>query len=161
MSAPAVTGGAWTTANTETAMCLWEAALELRERLPELQRSWRANGTSAMRHAIMALVDECEASWEAARVAGTENEPYDWEHCPAFLIERFGPLAEPAGTYRPELVAAFRDGARALAAAALPDKLEVNDDAVVRECEGDGVLVQCWLYVHDTERASMAGEATS
>lgn len=89
--------------NVETAMCLWEALIEdlhgsrgprsqtLAEMLIE------ENGTTAARHTVMAWIEECEASWNAAREAGTEQEPYDWEHCPAFLSrklrERFPDLA--------------------------------------------------------------------
>lgn len=79
-------------ANMETAMCLWEAALDLRDRLPTLHEEWERAGTVPIRHAIIALVPDCEAAWVAARAAGTEQEPYDWEHCPAFLISKYGPL---------------------------------------------------------------------
>jgi hypothetical protein len=62
------------------------------------------------------------------------------------------------GPYSPELAEAFRSGARQMGDEALSDKIEVPADAVVRECEGDGALVQCWLYVHDIERAALPGE---
>jgi len=76
-------------ANVETAMCLWEAALELRDDLPNLDARWEEIGTVALRHEIMALIEPCEVAWNAARAAGTEQIPFDWEHCPAFLREHF------------------------------------------------------------------------
>jgi len=90
---------AFTEANLETAMCLWEAALELRDQMPAMDEAWEEAGTSAFRHRIIAMVPACEAAWEADRKAGTEQVPYDWEHCPAFLRQQFADdsdLAEAA-----------------------------------------------------------------
>lgn len=98
----------FTEANVETAMCLWEAALELRNYptagIPAknytpkerssvlLDNLWERDGTVTMRHTIISWVPECEAEWEADREKGTELVPYDWEHCPAFLERKLGEL---------------------------------------------------------------------
>jgi hypothetical protein len=81
--APAV---AYSEANMETAMCLWEAVQDLLgSNDPLAQALIEEAGTPSARHVVIAWVEECKAAWEEARAAGTEQEPYDWEHCPAFL----------------------------------------------------------------------------
>lgn len=79
----------FTEANVETAMCLWEAYVSgdgLDDETKATLEAYREeHGTVILRHHIIALVEACEAQWEADRVAGTEQVPYDWEHCPAFL----------------------------------------------------------------------------
>jgi hypothetical protein len=62
------------------------------------------------------------------------------------------------GPYSADLAEAFRVGARELCNPSLGDKIEVPEGTPVRECDGDGVMVQCWLYVHDSERAALADE---
>ncbi|WP_031293677.1 hypothetical protein [Sphingobium sp. HDIP04] len=71
-------------ANLETAMCLWEAMLEIRDR-PDIAARFEEVGTVAMRHAVMTLIADCEREWEAARGRDEDHSPYDWEWCPAFL----------------------------------------------------------------------------
>lgn len=97
----------YTEAHLETAMCLWEAALELRGRIDHkketgltdwsdaeanLDRWLDEEGTSAVRHGIISWVDECEAAWERDRELGVEHEPYDWEHCPRFIQKKLEEL---------------------------------------------------------------------
>ena len=97
------THNTFTDENVETAMCLWEAARELRGddrainstdtddravAARALDRWFEAEGTAAVRHGLISWVPECEAAWEAACEAGTELEPYDWEHCPDFLVRK-------------------------------------------------------------------------
>jgi hypothetical protein len=74
----------FTEAGVETAMCLWEAMLEIRDR-PDIVPMFEDHGTAAIRHAVIALVPDCEAAWEADRAQGIERVPFDWEHCPHFL----------------------------------------------------------------------------
>jgi hypothetical protein len=101
------------------------------------------------------LVEEDEECGTCAEASETRLLPCD--ECGASDAD--GEALEPdQGAYSPELVEAFRVGARELCNSSLGDKIEVPADAEVRECDGDGVLVQCWLYVHDIERASLAGE---
>jgi hypothetical protein len=94
-----------TVANTETAMCLWEAMcaeLEGGSLYNEASSLMEENGTPAARHVVMSWIEECEAEWSAACAAGTENAPYDWEHCPAFLArklrERFPDTSDSSGS---------------------------------------------------------------
>lgn len=68
-------------ANVETAMCLWEALLEIRDR-PDVDAMFQRLGTVEMRHAVISLVEDCERDWEESE---HEDLPYDWEHCPNFL----------------------------------------------------------------------------
>ena len=71
-------------ANLETAICLWEALLEIRDR-PDVAARFDEVGTVAMRHALMTLIADCEREWEDARARDEDHSPYDWEWCPAFL----------------------------------------------------------------------------
>lgn len=78
----------YTTANIETAMCLWEAYVDgtLSEDAKAKAEAYRQErGTPQLRHAIMSAIEPCEKAWEAGRDTDTECEPYDWEHCPHFL----------------------------------------------------------------------------
>ena len=72
-------------ANLETAICLWEALLEIRDR-PDVAARFNALGTVAMRHAVMTLIADCEREWEAL---GDDRQdqaaPYDWGWVPDFL----------------------------------------------------------------------------
>lgn len=93
----------FTEANMETAMCLWEAVQDgLRTETQDALcvALIEESGTAEARHTVISWVPECEAEWEAAREAGTEAVPYDWEHCPAFLArklaERFADLVGAA-----------------------------------------------------------------
>lgn len=103
----------FTEANMETAMCLWEAALELRnddkaiksddtddraKAARALDKWFEDEGTSVVRHEIISWALECEKRWEDARAAQQEHEPYDWEHCPRFLIEKLIDREEPGPT---------------------------------------------------------------
>lgn len=81
----------YTVANLETAMCLWEAMLEIRaggELATHAEAFIVAEGTSAARYYVGQWVEECEKSWEADRAKGTEAVPYDWEHCPRFVARK-------------------------------------------------------------------------
>lgn len=75
----------FTEANVETAMCLWEALLEIRDSDTAARAWFEAEGTVSMRHVVISWVPECEAKWEADEAAGTPLVPYDWEHCPDFV----------------------------------------------------------------------------
>lgn len=103
-----------TVANLETAMCLWEAVLDLR-----LTGDLRAEalideaGTSGARHTVLSWIDQCEDVWEQSRAEGIELIPYDWEHCPAFLSAkldaRYPDLAK--GYVAPTFLELLRKGA--------------------------------------------------
>lgn len=89
--------------------------------------------------------DEDRAEFER-----TQREAHAW-------LDSMDPR-NACGPYSPELAEAFRQGARELCNSSLGDKIEVPDGAHVKECHGDGVMVACWLYVHDNEREKLAGE---
>lgn len=99
--------------------------------------------------------DDCRSCAEA-----TETRVAPCEECGTVDEDEEGEVSLGVCPYRPELVEAFRLGARGFlhTLAPLQDKIEVRDDATVRECDGDGVLVECWLYLHDTERPLMPAE---
>lgn len=79
----------FTEANVETAMCLWEALDAERNNPNSLARQFtEALGAVEARHTVIGWVEECEAEWEADRKNGTEQEPYDWGHCPGFLARK-------------------------------------------------------------------------
>lgn len=89
-------GATFNEANLETAMCLWEAMLEIRDRSNVAAR-FDAVGTVAMRHAVMTLIADCEREWEEARDRDEDHSPYDWEWCPAFLERNFARLGIQTG----------------------------------------------------------------
>lgn len=79
----------YTQENLETAMALWEAVLAgLSDDVDEPR--FRAfvdsnNGMSGARLVVAGWVAECEDDWAKALQMGTALEPFDWEHCPAFV----------------------------------------------------------------------------
>lgn len=77
-------GATFNEAGLETAMCLWEAILEIRDR-PDIAIRFDEVGTVVMRHAVMTLIPDCEREWHEGEDRGEDNSPYDWEWCPAFL----------------------------------------------------------------------------
>lgn len=74
------------TLRAEASLCLWEAMLEDRHPIPDLDKIWTEQGTVTMRHYAIGLADEVLATWDLL----TEDQqqdliPYDWEFVPAFL----------------------------------------------------------------------------
>lgn len=68
------------------------------------------------------------------------------------------PARSPDGPYRPELAAAFREGARILLDnIGAGERVSVLKDALIEEDEG-GVIVHCLIFVSDAERPLMKGE---
>lgn len=80
---------AYTSKETEAALCLWEA---MQERLAEGCLMARAlverSGTPAARHDVIAWASQCSADWERSCELQVELMPFDWEHCPAWLAYR-------------------------------------------------------------------------
>jgi hypothetical protein len=81
-----MTDRTFTTLDVEAALCLWEAALDLREKCKPLATLWDGVGAFEMRHRVMELVPHAERIWIAL---GDEQQDlvYDWEFCPAFISE--------------------------------------------------------------------------
>lgn len=138
------------------------------ETAPEAEQPERIEYACA-RCSGTAVTRDAWAEWDREHQLWTLSETFDFAFChhchrETQLVTRPVADAEPVtavpseGAYGPELAEAFRQGARRLAAEGLDDKLEVRDGAQVIETDGDGVLVQCWLYVHDMERGPILGE---
>jgi hypothetical protein len=75
----------------ETALCLWEAMLEMRPKLPELDKRWKSHGTSALRSSVYCMVEECDEQWEALTKEEKDAIAFDWEFVPAFIAKTFAP----------------------------------------------------------------------
>ena len=83
----------FTVANCETAMCLWEEFVELRLKGdPRVEAMAQEAGTPSARHTVMGWIPECEAAWTEAEARDEQQEPYDWEHCVAFLHRKLDEL---------------------------------------------------------------------
>jgi hypothetical protein len=69
-------------------LCLWEAVLETDrgEELPALKSYFVANGTWAVRHAVIDMTAYCELVWLTLTDNGEDDRiTYDWEFCPAYI----------------------------------------------------------------------------
>lgn len=85
----------YTLSHLETAACLWEAILELRDRPatdPDaiaralaIRKSFDALGTSALRYVVVNWVDALEASWAASE--GDYPLSFDWDFVPHWIVE--------------------------------------------------------------------------
>jgi hypothetical protein len=78
----------YTTIEVEAALCLWEAALDLREKCKPLATVWDGVGAFEMRHRVMALVPHAERIWAALGDA-QHDIVYDWEFCPLIISDCF------------------------------------------------------------------------
>lgn len=76
----------FTTLHMEAALCLWEAMLEDRDKLAQLNAEWDRWGTVEMRHCAIELAPSVCAVWDCMTVEEREAcIPYDWEFVPLFL----------------------------------------------------------------------------
>lgn len=70
-------------------MCLWEAVQDgLRN--PNAAPMYQAfiaasDGTPSARLAVMDWAADCLHEFDKAQEQGTALEPFDWEHCPAYV----------------------------------------------------------------------------
>jgi hypothetical protein len=88
MGAPIVTAPpVYSLETVETALCLWEAALEARD-TPLGRALFEREGTCAARSAVIGWAEQCDSDYAACYGAGQALEPFDWEHCPAWLAMR-------------------------------------------------------------------------
>lgn len=90
------------TLRMEAAMCLWEAAMELRSDIQQLDDYWNDVGTVEMRHLIMTFSDPLHLAWHIHQRSADDDVlvPFDWEFSPWFLDycidwDRFGPSLKP------------------------------------------------------------------
>lgn len=74
----------YTRDHMEAACCLWEAMLELREKIPELGRTFMDRGTTVMRLLAVDLAIEADEIWKDIP---EDNRPdtFDWDFCPDFI----------------------------------------------------------------------------
>lgn len=79
----------------ETAACLWEGAMALREaamkhgddkQLEDIFLQFQAHGMAGMRLHITGMTDDCVRAWEACMSGLDEYDgSFDWDFCPALL----------------------------------------------------------------------------
>jgi hypothetical protein len=87
----------WPYYEVETALCLWEAVLEiLNEKGDDSEKTedaklianfWDGNGAFTMRAAVASMVTECGQAFEAiaALNGGDYDGSFDWDFCPQFV----------------------------------------------------------------------------
>lgn len=79
------------TLRMEAAMCLWEAALDDRQRRPDgLATFWEDNGTVEVRHALMDAVEALHLGWSIYAHHGADYLSFDWEFVPLFYQHCLG-----------------------------------------------------------------------
>ncbi len=84
----------FTQGQVDTAMCLWEAWLDLlalaKDPMPDddavkAKAYMEGNGSCTMRSAIVDLVVPCDDAWQAVEALAEEAPVFDWEWCPDFI----------------------------------------------------------------------------
>lgn len=86
--------------NMETAMCLWEAVMEARNKpltdplRQQVDSFIEPLGTAEARLAVIDWVPACEAEWDAMDEDEREAAlPYDWGHCSDFVARKLADYA--------------------------------------------------------------------
>jgi hypothetical protein len=69
----------------ETACCIWEAMLEMRNSKPDLDQAFLKNGASEMRLRAISLAAECCDQYNALSCDDKNEMVFDWEFVPAFV----------------------------------------------------------------------------
>jgi hypothetical protein len=79
----------WTDDLVDSALCLWEALIDLHcsEQDNPISHAFDANGYSAMRNRAMGWAEQCHNDWVAVHPHDFDD-PFDWEWCPKWLLER-------------------------------------------------------------------------
>lgn len=65
-----------------TALCVWEAILEIRDR-PDVSEAFEAAGTNAIRSWALVLAAHLEEDWK--KVEHEYDECFDWEYVPDWI----------------------------------------------------------------------------
>lgn len=92
----------WTDDEMQTAMCLWEAWLDLEKEDNVLGRHMQMiredNGAYATRSLVAGLVIDCDLAWDAYTALDGDDIAFDWEFVPEFLtgVVESGRLGEAA-----------------------------------------------------------------
>lgn len=68
----------------DAAVCLWEACLDAG--YSHYQRYREANGAAEARDRVIGFARLCHESWLFAHTELGFDDAFDWEWCPAFLI---------------------------------------------------------------------------
>lgn len=69
----------------EAALCLWEAMLDLRGKLPKLNAEFENHGAWAMRTTAIDLAAHCEQVWKELTNNEDDTVTFDWEFCPEYI----------------------------------------------------------------------------
>lgn len=74
----------YTRDHMEAACCLWEAILELHEKIPDLHAAFLRHGTAEMRMVAIDLAVEADEIWQDIP---EDNRPdtFDWDFCHDFI----------------------------------------------------------------------------
>lgn len=78
----------YTLENVETALCIWEAMLEMREKLPELNQAWLDLGTSSMRAIAAEMALEADEEWYGIPEDNRDGVMFDWDFIPG-VVRRY------------------------------------------------------------------------
>jgi hypothetical protein len=75
----------WTDDLVDSAMCLWEAMLDLKsgDTFEEITQAFAQNGFASMRNFARSWAEQCHLDWQAADF----DDCFDWEWCPLWLRE--------------------------------------------------------------------------
>jgi hypothetical protein len=95
-------GTQWNYGQVETALCLWEAVVDMRtigwtkqkagedpgDEYRALETYFDGHGSFSMRAIIASMVPECDRTWEAKKaIANSDDcEAFDFEFCPEFIV---------------------------------------------------------------------------
>ena len=71
-----------------TGMCLWEAVLDLRVSMPQIEAAIMRHGTATVRDSIAALAPQCDAAWNALPDDACDTICFDWDFVPLFVQTR-------------------------------------------------------------------------
>jgi len=78
----------YTRDDMEVACCFWEAMLELKGKIPELEKAFHHHGTNVMRFVAINLARGVDEEWNELTPDDQEDiGAFDWEFCP-MLVRR-------------------------------------------------------------------------
>jgi hypothetical protein len=96
----------WRYGQVETALCLWEAVVDMRtagyakvkagedpgDSYRAIENLFNGMGSFGMRAVIASIVPECDRAWEAkqALLGSDHDEAFDFDFCPQFIDDALG-----------------------------------------------------------------------
>ncbi len=77
----------YTLSECEAAMCMWEAVTDAIMKGCPMHNAFidASEGTASARLVVMGWAADCCAEFDKAQSEGVALEPFDWEHCPAYV----------------------------------------------------------------------------